>query len=560
MSRLFDKQHALHLPILILSGLFFFIPFLWSVHLFDWDEINFAESAREMLVTGDYFKVQINFKPFWEKPPLFFWLQAAAMQLLGVNEFAARLPNALFGVLTLFVFYRVGKRLYDGRFGFLWGVVYLGSFLPHLYFKSAIIDPVFNFFIFLGIVYLAMTIHHRKQPMSLRYAIYAGVFTGLAVLTKGPVGFLLVFLTFLVFWIAQRFTIVTSFKNILAFAISILLVTSVWYGVELAKNGIWFFEEFIRYQIRLLVIADAGHEQPFYYHFVVVFLGCFPMSAFALKSFVKKEDYDDVTKPDFRLWMLILFWVVMIVFTIVKTKIVHYSSMAYFPLSFLAAYSLYFLLERDKKVARYTLALVVVLGTVFSVLLIGLPLFAYYKNAFYHLIDDPFAVACLKTEVQWGGWEFLFGLIYWLMVIVGSWLLERKQFIGGILSIFYATAFCMLGYLAVIVPKVEAYSQRPAVNFYEQLQGEDVYVSTLWFKSYAHYFYFKVPPYNHSEVYDEQGRLNEEWLLEGNVDKKVYFVLKVTDIERMQKEHPQFRLLKREGGFAFFVRDLKEEL
>ncbi|MEM9983210.1 MAG: glycosyltransferase family 39 protein, partial [Bacteroidota bacterium] len=310
----------------------------------------------------------------------------------------------------------------------------------------------------------------------------------------------------------------------------------------------------------LLVTADAGHEQPFYYHFIVVFLGCFPMSAFALRSFVRKEDYDDVTKPDFRLWMLILFWVVMIVFTIVKTKIVHYSSMAYFPLSFLAAYSLYFLLERHKKVSRYTLALIIILGTVFSVLLIGLPIFAYYKTSFYHLIDDPFAVACLKTKVHWGGWEFLFGLVYWLMVIIGSWLLARRHLIGGILSIFYATAFCMLGYLAVIVPKIEAYSQRPAVNFYEQLQGEDAYVSTLWFKSYAHYFYFKIPPYDHPEVYDEQGRLNEAWLLQGDVDKKVYLVLKATDIERMQKEHPQFRLLKREGGFAFFVRDLKEEL
>jgi len=31
----------------------FFVPFLGAVHLFDWDEINFAESAREMLVTGN---------------------------------------------------------------------------------------------------------------------------------------------------------------------------------------------------------------------------------------------------------------------------------------------------------------------------------------------------------------------------------------------------------------------------------------------------------------------------------------------------------------------------
>ena len=45
---------------------------LGNTHLFDWDEINFAESAREMMASGDYLRVQINFEPFWEKPPLFF--------------------------------------------------------------------------------------------------------------------------------------------------------------------------------------------------------------------------------------------------------------------------------------------------------------------------------------------------------------------------------------------------------------------------------------------------------------------------------------------------------
>ena len=77
---------------LILSGLalLFFLPCLGGVHLFDWDEINFAECAREMLVTGDWMQPQIDFEPFWEKPPLFFWMQALSMTMLGVNELAAR--------------------------------------------------------------------------------------------------------------------------------------------------------------------------------------------------------------------------------------------------------------------------------------------------------------------------------------------------------------------------------------------------------------------------------------------------------------------------------------
>ena len=44
-----------------------FIPFIGKVHLFDWDEINFAEMSREMRLTGEYFKVQVNYEPFYEK-------------------------------------------------------------------------------------------------------------------------------------------------------------------------------------------------------------------------------------------------------------------------------------------------------------------------------------------------------------------------------------------------------------------------------------------------------------------------------------------------------------
>ncbi|HQV76137.1 MAG TPA: glycosyltransferase family 39 protein, partial [Flavobacteriales bacterium] len=128
-----------------------FIPGLGAVHLFDWDEINFAEIAREMLVTGDWLQPQINYLPFHEKPPLFIWFQAVSMSAFGVNEFAARLPNAICGIVTLLVLFRIGTRIKNQTFGLLWVLAYIGSILPHLYFRSGIIDPWFNLFIFLGI-------------------------------------------------------------------------------------------------------------------------------------------------------------------------------------------------------------------------------------------------------------------------------------------------------------------------------------------------------------------------------------------------------------------------
>src|SRR5262245_2707572 len=121
---------------LTILALLFFLPFLGAVHLFDWDEINFAECARDMLMTGDYLRPQIDYEPFWEKPPLFIWMQAISMQWFGIGEFAARFPNAICGLLTLLLVYHLGRRLHDRTFGWLWALAWLGSLLPHLYFRS----------------------------------------------------------------------------------------------------------------------------------------------------------------------------------------------------------------------------------------------------------------------------------------------------------------------------------------------------------------------------------------------------------------------------------------
>src|SRR5512140_2257643 len=116
--------------LIVLVGSLLFIPFLGHVHLFDWDEINFAEAAREMIVSKNYLTVQIDFQPFWEKPPLFIWMQVLSMKVFGINEFAARFPNAICGIVTLLVLFRIGRKLLNDYFGLLWAVVYTCSILP----------------------------------------------------------------------------------------------------------------------------------------------------------------------------------------------------------------------------------------------------------------------------------------------------------------------------------------------------------------------------------------------------------------------------------------------
>lgn len=539
------KQSNLYLTIIILSGIIFFIPFLGKVHLFDWDEINFAESAREMIVTGNYHRVQINFQPFWEKPPLFFWLQAGAMKLFGINEFAARFPNAIFGIITLVTFFLIGKKYRSPQFGFIWAISYLGTFLPHLYFKSGIIDPIFNYFIFLGMYFMYLDLSGEIFKNKYLYPCLAGLFIGLATLTKGPVGLLVFLISFFVYFLFTRFKNFPNIKKIILFIFFFTIICLLWFGQEIMNNGFWFLKEFLSYQADLFLHPVASHGEPFYYHFVVVFIGCFPISIIGLPIlFGKKID----VKKDFSLLMKILFWTVMILFSITTTKIVHYSSLTYPPLAFMAACYLDWLIVNKQKMKISLLILIGLMGLIFSFLLAALPYVANHHELILPYLKDPFAAASLNVNVHWSGFESLIGIAYFILVIIAVILFFKKSNSRAMLLLFYSTAVCLFFYLIAVVPKIEKYSQGPAIDFYQSLQGKDVYVWPIGFKSYAQYFYAKKPA---SPVY---GEADEQFLLKGNITKPAFFVVKITNTG-FDSTCNNCTLIKQEGGFKFYKRD-----
>jgi 4-amino-4-deoxy-L-arabinose transferase-like glycosyltransferase len=540
---------------LVILGALLYLPFLGGVHLFDWDEINFAEISREMLLTKDYGRVYINFEPFWEKPPLFFWLQSSAMAVFGVGEYAARFPNAICGILTLVVLYRMGRQLYNHRFGLIWALTYFGTVLPLLYFKSSIIDPWFNFFIFTGL-YGFILYHWKKNEFDLElkgnkwlYLFLGGFLIGLGIITKGPVAYLIAVLTMGVYWVYQRFRFYINIPQFLFFSFAASIIMLSWYGIETWKNGPWFIFEFNRYQYRLFSTPDAGHSGFFGYHFVVLLLGCFPASIFALRAFGKLPEPEKRYQADFRRWMKYLLFVVLILFSIVKSKIVHYSSMAYFPLTFLAAVVLYQIIEgkiafnRAMRIGLWSVA------GLYMLLTISMPFLAGNLEVLKPLFKDPFAVANMDAQVHWTGFEIIPGLFLFALLLYSlpkfrsdAWTAFRLLFLG-------TGVFVMLT-LIFFIKRIEGYSQRAAIEFCEKRVGEDCYVITDGYKSYVHLFYTRKPKVTNPKSWDK------EWLLHGEIDKDVYAITKIDRTEELESI-PEFKEIGRKNGFVFYKRSKK---
>lgn len=546
------KQFLAHKDFLIqlaiaLLGVVLFVPGLGNVHLFDWDEINFAELAREMLVTGDYLTVQLNFEPFWEKPPLFIWFQVVAMKLFGVNEFAARLPNAVCGVVTLLVLYNIGRQLRNRQFGLLWVMTYVGSLTPFFYFKSGIIDPWFNLFIFLGIYYFVLFTAPQRTRNAYVLVALSALFLGFAVLTKGPVGFLIFLLTFAVYLIVKRFKIDFTWGQVALFFAVFAFVGGFWFLLQIV-NGNWsVIQDFIAYQVRLFETKDAGHGGFFLYHFVVLLLGVFPASIFALFTFRRKiiDCENNITMAHFFRWMMILFWVVLILFTIVRTKIIHYSSMCYFPMTFFAAWYLERVVEGKERVHWSAKVLLCVLATIFAVAIIAIPFFDDFKSALLPLFDE-FTQGNLQATSVWYGFEWLLGVV----LLVGAALFcvwANKQAYKAVCCLFASSVIFIFGTMLFVVPQVEKYTQGAIIEFYESKQGEDCYMLSMH-KSYATYFY--------ALRQKENNCADEEFLRRGEIDKPCYFVARnfnrtITDFESGTKDEV---LLYRKNGFSFYVR------
>lgn len=564
--------------LIFLVSLALFVPYLGSVNLFDWDEINFAECAREMIVTGNYSTVQIDYLPFWEKPPLFIWMQALSMQVFNDPEFAARFPNAVCGAVTLVVIYLLGRRIYDGKFGMLWVLAYAGSLLPGFYFHSGIIDPWFNLFIFLGIYQFALYANDfpsvSTQRLFNRRIFLSAFFIALAVLTKGPVALLVFGICFLV-WRFMKRRAIMSWPHFFVYAAISLSLAGAWF-IALALQGKGHLVlEFILYQVRLFSTEDAGHGGSFFYHWIVLLAGCFPASILAIRALRRKAG-DTPFELHMLKWMRILFWVVLILFSIVKTKIIHYSSLCYFPLTYLAAYTAYKLYTGAFEWKKWMTLLLAFVALIYVSAFTLVPFLDSYKAQLIATgwVKDAFAAGNLEVDAAWTGWEWITGVLLAVGVVAAFLLIGRKNYSAG-LPVLFTTVLITTTLAAVLIaPRVEEYSQATAIRYWEKHAHPDIYLETLGYKSYAQYFYGNVQPgieenpyyanwkkenekrlFNPKISYAEnQIAMRREWMLRGPIDHSAYFICKNTFRSEVEKYYPKLRFTGEKNGFVFWER------
>ena len=261
--------------IALLCGLIFG-AFLGNRTLSVPEEARYAEIPREMVATHDYTIPRINGVKYFEKPPLFYWMQAGSIQLFGLHNWALRLSTALMGLLGVLATYLFTRNLY-GRKTAWFAVIILAS-MPLYFSMSRVItlDMTVSTWIIISLFSCYSAIRANANN-SRRYLMWlAFISAAAAVLTKGLIGLLIpcgIFgLWFLIFnqWHQLKKLFLPS--SILLF----IIITVPWHLLAQLKAP-----EFLRFylldqQLFRYTTLISHRYQPWYFYISVVLLGAAP--------------------------------------------------------------------------------------------------------------------------------------------------------------------------------------------------------------------------------------------------------------------------------------------
>ena len=261
-----------------LTSLIFFLK-LNAWDLWNPDEPRYAQVAQEMRSTGEWILPHLNSEVYSEKPPLFFWLIALFSFFTGgADEISARLPSAISALGCVLLTFFLGKRLFNQKTGFFAALVLLTSVEFFWLGRRANIDMTLSFWVVLAVTFFLLGLQSEKKPRFFYLIPY--VFMGIGVLTKGPVGFLLPFLTITVYLVVTKnfrhFKKLEIPWGLLVFA----LIVGAWLIPACIKGG-EAYTKIILFKQNIERFAEGSfHPRPFYYYFEIFPSGFIPWVLF----------------------------------------------------------------------------------------------------------------------------------------------------------------------------------------------------------------------------------------------------------------------------------------
>jgi len=409
----------------------FYALWIGAYPLFTPDEGRYSEVAREMVVTHNYLTPNLNGVAFLDKPILYYWLQASAIKLFGLKEWAMRLWPALLGILGCIILYINGRILFNRRTGLLGAFILATS---PLYFGGAHyanLDLEVAVFINSALLFFMTAICSKKRILLTLFLGY--LCTSLAFLTKGLIG--IVFPAMIIgLWtiLLNRWDILPKLRLFRGFLLFLAIVAP-WYSLIQKANPQFFQYFFVTQQfLRFLTQADFNNQSMVWFYVPIIGIGFAPWTLFLLSTLrdALKKCWRDRRHYATELFLLIWFFAIFIFFTIPKSKTIGYILPVFAPLALLVANFISCYWSELKRLKYIFISFII-----FCMLMSGLTYFIPAGG----MLDIP---SNLLPSLRFTA------LNLFISSVCAAYFLYRKQYYPIVLIVFITSSLFLLTFIA----------------------------------------------------------------------------------------------------------------
>ena len=376
---------------------------LGNLAFFGSDEPRYARISEEMVLRGNYVTPTLNFRPWLEKPPLLFWLQAASFRVFGIQEWSARFPVALLGAFSTLVTGFFCFKLVGWRAAILAALTLCTSGLFFVFARAA--SPDLPLAAMLSVAMIsAFLATSRKTAL---WGAIAGGALALAVLAKGPIAVVL-FASILISYclLVQKYP--WNWRQTLFAAVAFVGVALPWFWKVWLENGYNFVATFwLNHHLARLITAIHHHSQPFWYYLPVILVGFFPWVVFLPSAFMRFwRKRARLTEAENHAELFLWLWVAipLLFFSFSEGKLAGYVLPVFPALAAIVALEWDRCLERDAMACpamRWEVIVLIGCGFLFSLTLLLDFHFIYQSLALGGLLSVP-----ILAGVLWAGYEY----------------------------------------------------------------------------------------------------------------------------------------------------------
>lgn len=269
------------IPVVLLA-LISFVGGLGRGAIADNDEAFYAESAREMVESGDWLTPRFNYEPRFQKPALYYWVTAALFAIGGPNEFSARLFAALAGVGLVVITTACGRRWYDESVGLLAGAIAATSFGYFALARMSLPDLPLAFFVTCSIwAAFVATLERERNPR--KWLLYAALAAALGFLVKGPLALVLPVLVVVPILLMERRSFNVSFSDVVLAGLLFLGIAVPWYGAMWAQHGTDYLTGFfVGDNFERFATDRFNDPRPWWFYLPIAAGGLLPWTPLAL--------------------------------------------------------------------------------------------------------------------------------------------------------------------------------------------------------------------------------------------------------------------------------------